>query len=120
MQITRFEDAKPYDAPKHYNMLGLRLQGFDASLSENFWVGLSQFLPGGGAEMDSSPLEKVYIVLSGEITITLGNGEETILKAQDSCFLAPNEARAIENRSNTTAHMYVIMNYPKGYDHGPA
>ena len=118
MQITRFQDAKPYDAPKHYAMRGLRLQGWDVSNSENFWVGLSQFLPGGGAEMDSSPLEKVYIVQSGEITIVLANGEETVLKAKDSCFLAPNEAREIINRSNDTAYMLVVMNYPEGYKHG--
>jgi quercetin dioxygenase-like cupin family protein len=118
MQITRFNEAQTYTAPKHYDMKGFRLQGWDVSACENFWVGLSQFLPGGGAEKDDSPLEKVYIVLSGEITIILDNGEESVLKAKDSCFLAPNETRAITNRSNETAYMYVIMNYPRGYKHG--
>ncbi len=114
MQVTRFENALPYDAPKHYDMRGLRLQGWDVSESENFWVGLSQFLPGGGAEMDSSPLEKVYVVLTGQITIVLDNGDETTLHPNDSCFLAPNEAREIVNRSNQTASMLVVMNYPEG------
>lgn len=118
MQITRFNEAKPYVAPKHFDMKGFRLQGWDVSDSKNFWVGLSQFLPGGGAEMDDSPLEKVYIVLSGEVTIVLANGEESILKPKDSCFLAPNEARSIVNRCNETAYMYVIMNYPKEYQRG--
>ena len=118
MHVTRFKDALPYEAPKHFDMRGLRLQGWDISGSESFWVGLSQFLPGGGAEMDSSPLEKVYVVQSGEMTVVLASGEETVLGPNDSCFLAPNEAREIINRSNQTASMLVIMNYPEGYTHG--
>lgn len=114
MQVTRFADAKPYEAPKHHGMTGLRLQGWDVSDSENFWVGLSQFLPGGGAEMDVSPLEKVYIVLAGEVTIILADGTETVLRPRDSCFIGPDEGREIINRTNETAHMLVILNYPEG------
>ena len=114
MQVTRFSEAKPYKAPKHYDMRGLRLQGWDVSDSSNFWVGLSQFLPGGGAEMDASPLEKIYVVQSGEVTIILENGEETVLGPNDSCYLAPNEAREIINKGNQTAYMLVVMNYPEG------
>ena len=114
MKVTRFEDAQPYEAPKHFDMRGLRLQGWDVSDSQNFWVGLSQFLPGGGASMDASPLEKVYVVMSGEVTIILDNGEETVLRAKDSCFIGPNESREIINKSNDTAYMLVIMNYPEG------
>ncbi len=114
MQITRFVDAKPYEAPKHFDMKGLRLQGWETSDSNKFWVGFSQFLPGGGAEMDTSPLDKVYVVLSGEITIILGSGEEAVLGPKDSCFIGPNESREIINNSNETTQMLVIMNYPEG------
>jgi hypothetical protein len=34
MQVTRFADARRYDAPKHFDMRSLRLQGFDASASK--------------------------------------------------------------------------------------
>jgi hypothetical protein len=33
MEITRLNDARRYDAPKHFDMRSLRLQGFDASAS---------------------------------------------------------------------------------------
>jgi quercetin dioxygenase-like cupin family protein len=112
MEITRLADAKPYDAPKHFDMRGLRLQGFDASAAEAFWVGLSNFLPGGGAEMDATPLEKVYVVISGEVTIATEDGETT-LGPLDSCRLAPGEARSIVNRTNLPALMLVAMPYPK-------
>jgi quercetin dioxygenase-like cupin family protein len=112
MEVTRLKDARPYEAPKHFDMRGLRLQGFEASSAESFWVGLSNFLPGGGAEMDSTPLEKVYVVISGEVTISTEEGETT-LGPLDSCRLAPGEARAIVNRTNLPALMLVAMPYPK-------
>ena len=112
MQVTRIGDARPYDAPKHHDMRGLRLQGFDASPSEHFWVGLSHFLPGGGAESDATPLEKVYVVLDGAVTVSTDDGD-TELGPLDSCHLAPNERRSIENRTNRPAAMLVVMPYPE-------
>jgi quercetin dioxygenase-like cupin family protein len=113
MQVTRLGEAKPYEAPKHFDCKALRLQGFDASEAQNFNVGLSHFLPGGGVEMDATPLEKVYVVTEGEITIVTEQGEAT-LGQYDSIYIAPNEARAIENRTNRPASMVVVMPYPPG------
>jgi len=110
--VTRLCDARPYEAPKHYDMRGLRLQGFDASGAQRFWVGLSHFLPGGGAERDSTPLEKVYVVVDGEVTVTTDDGD-TVRRPLDSCWLQAGEARAIENRSNRPASMLVVMPYPE-------
>lgn len=113
MEVVRLADARPYEAPKHYDVRSLRLQGFDASGAEGFWVGLSHYLPGGGAEHDATPIEKVYVVLEGEVTVITDDGETT-LGPLDSCRLAPNEARAVENRSNRPASMLVVMPYPDG------
>lgn len=111
MDVTRIGDAKPYEAPKHFEMVGLRLQGFDASASENFWIGLSHFLPGGGAEHDGTPIEKVYVVVEGEVTVVTDDGETTLGK-YDSCRLAPGESRSIINKTNSPASMLVAMPYP--------
>ena len=111
MEITRIEDACGYEAPGHFDMRGLRLQGFDASSARFAWTGLSHFLPGGGAAMDTSPLEKIYVVIAGEVTITLGSGEKHALSALDSCFIPGGEERAISNESNHVASMLVIMPY---------
>jgi quercetin dioxygenase-like cupin family protein len=113
MQVTRIGDAQPYEAPKHHGGHMLRLQGHDASDATNYWVGLSHFLPGGGADHDATPLEKVYVVLDGEVTVTTDDGEAT-LGPLDSCYLAPNEARSVENRTNRPASMLVVMPYPEG------
>ena len=114
MEITRFNEACRYDAPKHFDMRGLRLQGFDASSSTFAWTGLSHFLPGGGAEMDTSPLEKIYVVLEGAVTIELAGGETHVLSRLDSCFIPGGETRAIRNDGNAVATMLVIMPYPEG------
>jgi mannose-6-phosphate isomerase-like protein (cupin superfamily) len=113
MQVMLIGDARPYEAPKHHEMRALRLQGFDASDSKGFWVGLSHFLPGGGADSDSTPLEKVYVVLDGTVTVDTDDGEAE-LGPLDSCYLAPGERRSIENRTNRPASMLVVMPYPDG------
>jgi mannose-6-phosphate isomerase-like protein (cupin superfamily) len=113
MLVKRFEDAKPYDAPNHWGGVSLRLQGFETGGPQNQWVGFSQMLPGGGAGPDSTPFEKVYVIIEGELTVTVG-GKDTVLKPMDSCTLAPNEVRKIENRSNHVCKMIVVIPYPPG------
>lgn len=113
MQVTRIGEAAPYEAPKHFDMRGLRLQGWDVSDAKGFWVGLSHFLPGGGAESDATPLEKVYVVVDGTVTVTTDEGD-TELGPLDSCHLAPGERRSIVNTTNRPASMLVVMPYPEG------
>ena len=113
MHIKRFNEAKPYDAPNHRGVVGLRLQGFEPGGPTNQWIGLSQFLPGGGAGPDSTPFEKVYVVLEGEMTVIVG-GRETVLGRYDSCTIAPNEVREIVNRRNDVCTMLVVIPYPPG------
>jgi hypothetical protein len=48
MLVKCFADSKPYEAPNHRGVLGLRLQGFGPGGPANQWVGFSQILPGGG------------------------------------------------------------------------
>lgn len=111
MEVTRIAGAQPYAAAKHHDVAAFRLQGFAASGAQAFWVGLSHYEPGGHAERDASGTEKVYVVLDGEITVITDNGE-AVLGALDSCYLAPGEARAVENRSAARASMLVLMEYP--------
>ena len=111
MLVKRFTDAEPYEAPNHWGVTGLRLQGFEDGGPQNQWVGLSQFLPGGGAGPDATPFEKVYIVLEGEMTVTI-DGTDTVLSAFDSCTIPTGQERKIENRSNHVCKMLVVMPYP--------
>ena len=113
MLVKRFADAKTYEAPNHRGVVGLRLQGFEEHGPKNQWIGYSQFLPGGGAGPDSTPFEKVYVILEGEMTV-ITDGEETVLHALDSCTIQPNEVREIANRANYVCKMFVVIPYPPG------
>jgi quercetin dioxygenase-like cupin family protein len=90
----------------------LRLFGLDAGGPKQFVVGLSHFLPGGGAGPDGSPPEKVYFVLAGELTVIVG-GKETVLKKYDSCVIQPDEKREIINRGNEVCTIFVAVVPPK-------
>lgn len=111
MLVKRFDEAQPYDAPNHWGVHGLRLQGFEEGGPTNQWVGYSQFLPGGGAGPDSTPFEKVYVVLEGRMTVEIGD-ETWELGPLDSCTIAPGEVRRIENRTNHICRMLVVIPYP--------
>jgi quercetin dioxygenase-like cupin family protein len=95
----------------HHEVHVLRLQGYDATSTENFWVGLSHFLPGGGGERSATPFEKVYAVTEGEVTISTDDDEE-VLGAMDSCVIPADEFRVVANHTNQVATMLVIMPYP--------
>lgn len=108
MEIRRIEEACAFEAPKHFDMRALRLQGAEASDADFAWVALSHFLPAGGAARDSSPFGKIYVMLEGELVIELADGTNETLRALDSCYLAPGDDRSIRNPGNKVASMLVI------------
>ena len=112
MHTTRIGHAARYTATKHFDMSALRLQGLEASPAKFAWVGLSHFLPGGGADMDTGATEKIYVVLAGEITLELKGGIVERLRPLDSCHLAAGETRAVRNERNEVATMLVIVPCP--------
>jgi quercetin dioxygenase-like cupin family protein len=111
MLVKRFNDTKSYEAPNHRGVHSLRLQGFEEGGPKNFWTGLSHILPGGGAGPDATPLEKVYVVLEGEVTVR-AEGQEVVLRELDSVTIGAGVEREVLNRSNAMAKMLVVMPYP--------
>ena len=112
MLVKRFADAKLYEALNHRACSALRLFGAEAGGAKDVIVGISHFMPGGGAGPDGSPPEKVYFVLAGELTVIVG-GKETVLKAHDSCYIGPDEKREIINRGNEVCTILVVVVPPK-------
>lgn len=106
------DQVKPYEVAKHFKMIALKLHGKDESGSQNFWVGMSHFLPGGGAEWGASALEKIYFVLEGEVAVK-SETQEFVLGPWDSIYIGPDVKRDLINKTNKTATMLVIMPYPK-------
>lgn len=112
MKKVELKDVKPYQAPKHFNMASLKLHGTEETGATKFWMGMSHFLPGGGADYayEDSPTEKIYFVLDGEITIK-SKTETFVLKKNDSIFIGPNEGREMINETNQVATVLVVINY---------
>src|ERR1700744_4668227 len=112
MQVTKYNDAKRYEAANHFDVSALRLQGVEASKTSTFWVGVSHYLPGGKAEKSASDFERVYMVLDGEITVTTDTDTVT-LGPMDSVHIAPKEVRTVVNNSNTVCTMLVTVSNAK-------
>jgi quercetin dioxygenase-like cupin family protein len=111
MNVTRFNEAKSYEAVNHHGCEAVRLQGSDVSPVTSFWLGVSYFEPGGGAEWDTTAAEKVYLVLQGEVTVET-EGQSVTLQAKDSVFLPSNERRRVINASQDVAVMAVMIAPP--------
>ncbi|WP_404900541.1 cupin domain-containing protein [Priestia filamentosa] len=112
MKAVKFKRVKPYQAPLHFDCSTLKLHGTEDTGAQKFWMGLTHFLPNGGAEYayEDSPTEKVYIVLEGEVTIET-KSETFVLKKFDSIFISPYEGRSIINETNMPATMLVVVSY---------
>lgn len=112
MHVTRLADAPAYEAPNHFDMRCLRLQGKEAGPSTQMWMGMSQILPGGRTGLDGSPMEKLYVVLEGRVHVVSeldGQRSEQELGPWDSCRFAPGEKRQLMNRSNKPAVIVLVM-----------
>ncbi len=107
-------DLVPYDAPGHYGVVCKRYHGKAETGAEKFWIGMSEFEPGGGAEYayENSAQEKVYYVLEGEMTVADKDGNEYVIHAGESISFPPFEGRYLDNKSDKPAKMLVIINYP--------
>ena len=112
MKKVELKDVKPYNAPLHFDMKSIKLHGTEETGATKFWMGMSHFLPGGGAEWayEDSPTEKIYYVLEGEMTVT-SKDEEFVLKKGDSLFIGPNEGRSMLNKTNEVATVLVAISY---------
>jgi len=106
--FRRFTDAISYEAPFHNNVDTRRLQGMDASDTDAMWVGLSVYPP--GATIDAAPArtESVYVVLDGELVVTV-EGTEYVIGKYDSLHLNQGEIRSAVNRSDSPTTMLVTI-----------
>lgn len=112
MKKVELKNVSPYNAPLHFDMKSMKLHGTEETGATKFWMGMSYFLPGGGAEWayEDSPTEKIYYMLDGEMVVK-SKDEEFVLKKGDSLFIGPNEGRSMINNTNQVATVLVVINY---------
>lgn len=112
MKKVELKDVSPYNAPLHFDMKAMKLHGTEETGATKFWMGMSYFLPGGGAEWayENSPTEKIYFMVGGEMVVTSNEGE-IVLRKGDSLFIGSNEGRSMLNRTNQVATVLVAISY---------
>ena len=108
MHVTRFNEAPAYFPPEHFDMRCLRLQGHEAGPATQLWMGMSQILPGGHITPSASPIEKLYFVVEGELTVETPDGV-SLLQPYDSCRIEPGESRALRNNTNKPVMVLLAM-----------
>lgn len=109
MRKVEVNEAAAYNAPGHFDMRAIRLHSVEESQCENFTLGMSHFLPGGGTEYVEPPVELIYFILDGEMTVSNKEGKEICtLKKYDSMHFATGEGKSILNKTNLPATMLVI------------
>jgi len=108
-----YKDISNWGLPNadHYDMRSARFMGDEQGL-KSFWVGLSEYEPGGGIKFSGadSPNEKVYYLIEGELTITDKDGNETVLGPLDSLYRGPGDEAELKNTGSTVARMLVVVN----------
>lgn len=109
--ITRQADAVAYDAPAHVNVDTRRIQGLEAGPSDAFWVGISEYPPGGIAGPSEVKAETVYVVLDGEFTLDCDGTH--VLGKHDSVRFVQGEHRTLVNNSDANATLLVAIAIPK-------
>jgi len=110
MKVNRVDELAPYEAPNHTGIRCMRVQGHGASPAASVWIGLSQMAPGACAALSASPVEKMYVVLSGEVTLCNAR-ERHVLRLHDSCYVHPGEERELRNDTDQEASVLLVMPY---------
>jgi glyoxylate utilization-related uncharacterized protein len=106
------QDAKgtPYEAAKHSGVFGI--QKLTEAQSKRITVCYSYFQPNGGAEMSSSPKERIYYVVNGSITVKGKDDEIHVLNSGDMIYIAPGEERDMVINGGKPAEVLVIIVTP--------
>jgi len=98
----------PYDAPQHHGVFGyLKLT---KEQTKRTIVNYSYFHPNGGTEMTAAPVERVYYVVTGSITLKgKDNSEVHVLNAGDMVYIAPGEMREMSVNNGQAAEVLVFI-----------
>lgn len=109
MKKVSINEGIAYEAKGHFDMRAIKLQSKPLTGCDHLSLGISEFLPGGGTEYLEPPVELIYFMLEGELTIYDKDKQELCtIKKDDSLHFAKGEGRIVLNNTNYPASMLVI------------
>lgn len=106
-----------YTAPGHYDCEPTRLHdvaggGANDVDGGKMIMGITYFQPGGRTDFGANPLESIYYILEGEMTLKTDT-EETVLHAGDSFRCAGGVNKSVTNNSDGVTQMLVCLLPPQ-------
>ncbi len=107
-----------YTAPGHYDCEPTRLHDVSGGGANDveggkMIMGITYFQPGGRTDFGANPLESIYYILEGEMTLKTEE-EETVLHAGDSFRCAGGVAKSVTNTGSDVCQMLVCLLPPQG------
>jgi quercetin dioxygenase-like cupin family protein len=111
MKLVKHGEGVEYDAKGHtlcYVMNKLII-GKD---TQKMNVGISHFLPNGGAEMSSAPVERAYYVMSGSIKVTGKKSEDYTMCPGDVVYIGHGEEREFKVLGTEPSTILVMVTAP--------
>lgn len=106
MKLIKSSEGETYEAQLHYNCWTARKITPDMG-SKHLGISYSHFLPNGGADMSSAPVDRVYYLISGALEIK-GKDEIFTLQPGDMLYIPAEEERAVSVIGNQPATMLVM------------
>ena len=110
-KITHVDETYTYEAPGHYDCLTTRLHDPQDVNDGACIMGLTHFLPGGRTDFGNNPMESIYYIVEGEMTLKTDDGE-TVLKAGDSFHCGPGTNKCVTNTGTSSTKMLVVLHNP--------
>ena len=107
-----------YSAAGHYECVPTRLHDIDGKGANDIEggkiiMGITYFVPGGSTEFTSNPMESIYYILTGEMTLKTDDGE-TVLHAGDSFHCVGGVNKSVTNTGTEVCQMLVVLQPPQG------
>ena len=106
-----------YSAAGHYECVPTRLHDVDGGGANDIEggkiiMGITYFVPGGSTDFAANPLESIYYILTGEMTLKTEDGE-TVLHAGDSFHCVGGIAKSVTNTGTEVCQMLVVLQPPQ-------
>lgn len=101
-----------YDAPGHNECVPTRLHDPDDVNGGKIIQGITYFIPGGGCDYGANPMESIYYILEGQMTLKTEDGE-TVLNEGDSFHCCGGTPKSVTNHGTTITKMLVTLLPPQ-------
>jgi len=109
MKFVKKGEGKPRPATGHTGEWGM-ITVEPGKDSQKLGMLLSHFLPEGTFPMAPTPIEMIYLGVTGKVQVKGKNpGEDYIIEPGDAVYMAPGDEREINVIGTDPATIWVIM-----------